>query len=356
MSRFILGSRAALVAALDEQAAALGSSGAPDAAVASWLAERRREVAEELSLDALFLVVQFPGGQIPEAEKCCYAYDLRACAGLCAAAWAEEAFWSGLVRTRAGPAQRTRLMAAAWRGDADRLRWLLERGASIDAPDAAGETALHYAALAGREAAARALCEAGARVDARGMDGDTPLTNASEGGHVDVVRLLLTAGADANAATADGTTPIFLTAAFGRTEVARALLDAGADATTHRMYGRWSWYQHLHSPLYVAINKGHYDVARIILAAATPSADDLGNALREAIRNNAVSFAETMLDAGARLGNPGPHYAGSFAMRESERTPSGSASAAYLARASHLKTLTPPPPSVLKAHGIAAEG
>ena len=353
MSRFILGSRAALVAELDAQAAALGSSDAPDAAVASWLAERRREIAEELSLDALFLVAQFPGGQIPEAEKCCYAYDLRACAGLCAAAWDEEAFWSGLVRARAGPAQRTRLMAAAWRGDADRLRWLLARGASIDVADTAGETALHYAALAGREAAARALCEAGARIDARGTDGDTPLMNAAEIGCADVVRLLLIAGADANAATVDGTTPIFVAAALGHAAVARALLDSGADATTQRMFGRWRWYQRPHTPFYVATNKGHFDVACVLLAAATPSIGDLNSALIEAIRNNAVSFAETMIDAGARLGNAGPHYAGSFAMRESERTPSV-CNPPRAGLAPH--TLAPPPPAVLKAHGIAAVG
>ena len=81
MSRLVIGSRAELVAALRKQRPT------PERA------ERVRALLEELFLDALFLVAQFPGGQVAEAAKCCYALDVRMCAGLCRAAWAEEAFW-----------------------------------------------------------------------------------------------------------------------------------------------------------------------------------------------------------------------------------------------------------------------
>ncbi len=64
--------------------------GAAAGAAATALAEEARALAEEQFLDALFLVAQFPGGQIAEAGKCCYAYDVRLCAGLCCAAWAEQ--------------------------------------------------------------------------------------------------------------------------------------------------------------------------------------------------------------------------------------------------------------------------
>ena len=89
MSRLIIGSRAALVAALRKQRPS------PERA------ERIRALREELFLDALFLVAQFPGGQVAEAEKCCYAYDVRMCAGLCRATWAEEAFGAGWCACRA---------------------------------------------------------------------------------------------------------------------------------------------------------------------------------------------------------------------------------------------------------------
>jgi hypothetical protein len=75
-ARELLGATAAL------EAGELAARRAP-------LAERRCAVAEELFLDALFHVAQFPGGQIAEADKCCYAYDVRLCAGLCSATWAE---------------------------------------------------------------------------------------------------------------------------------------------------------------------------------------------------------------------------------------------------------------------------
>jgi hypothetical protein len=127
MSRFIIGSRAALIAALRAQWWPLWGR-----------AERIRALREELFLDALFLIAQFPGGQIAEAEKCCYAYDVRLCAGLCKATWAEEAFWSGLVRVRAGPHKVTQLMYAARHGDAARVAWLLARGAPKEAKNVGG--------------------------------------------------------------------------------------------------------------------------------------------------------------------------------------------------------------------------
>ena len=101
MSRLVIGSRAELVAALRKQRPT------PERA------ERIRALLQDMFLDALFLVAQFPGGQIAEAEKCCYAFDVRLCAGLCRATWAEEAFWSGLVRvSHPGPEKVTRLMYA----------------------------------------------------------------------------------------------------------------------------------------------------------------------------------------------------------------------------------------------------
>jgi hypothetical protein len=143
MSRFIIGSRAALIAALRKQVAERGGAGA-DAAVAA-LAEEARALAEELFLDAVFLLAQFPGGQIAEADKCCYAFDVRMCAGLCRGTRAEEPFWSGLVRVRAGPWKRTRLTYAAGHGDAARVVWLLARGAPREAKNVTGWTALHHA-------------------------------------------------------------------------------------------------------------------------------------------------------------------------------------------------------------------
>ena len=219
MSRAIIGSRAELVAALRKRK--------PTPATA----ERIRVLLEELFLDALFLAAQFPGGRVPEAAKCCYAFDLRACAALCRAAWAEEAFWCGLVRVaHAGPRKVTRLMCAAHRGDAARVAWLLARGAPKEVADAKGWTALHWASFHGRADAVRALLAAGASAGAEDANGVAPLFFAARNGHVKAARALIEAGASVEAEVKSyGFRPLHVAALEGRDAVAALLLDAGTD-------------------------------------------------------------------------------------------------------------------------------
>ena len=205
MSRLVIGSRAALIAALRNQVAERGGAGAGAAAAR---AEEAHALAEELFLDALFIVAQFPGGQIAEAAKCCYAFDVRRCAGLCRAAWAEEAFWSGLVRVRAGPKKRTRLMYAASEGDAARVAWLLARGAPMEAEDVVGKTALHHASWKGHASTVHALLAAGANINTTGYANTTPLWNAAYLGHTDAMRTLIAAGANVEGSGAYSIRPL----------------------------------------------------------------------------------------------------------------------------------------------------
>ena len=274
MSRLVIGSRAELIAALRAQEAPLAAAEAAaraaaaaeeaalraafqarvaalrralDADVALFsaqrapLAERRRALAAELFLDALFLVAQFPGGQIAEADKCCYAHDVRLCAGLCRATWAEEAFWSGLVRVRAGRRKRTRLMYAAAHGDAARVSWLLARGAPREAKDLVHSfTALHWASWKGHVDAVRALLAAGANVEAASTGGVTSLIEALGRGyrHTEVVRALLAVGADVEAAAAgfDGRRPLHFASQGGHVVEERRCLRS--DAAPQRGCGR----------------------------------------------------------------------------------------------------------------------
>ena len=247
MSRLIIGSRAELIAALRKQR--------PSPA----RAERVRALLQDMFLDALFLVAQFPGGQIAEANKCCYAFDVRACAGLCRATWAEEAFWSGLVRVQyPGPHGRTRLMYAADHGDAARVAWLLARGAPRETKDDYGFTALHHASWKGHTDAVRALLATGANVDAVMNDGVTSLRIAAYYGLTDVVRMLLTAGANVDAAQTDGAAPLYIAAQLGHTDSVRALLAAGANVEAASTAGC--------TPLYIAAQEGKIDALRALLA------------------------------------------------------------------------------------------
>jgi len=85
----------------------------------------RLERVPQLFLDALFVAMQNERGRAGSAD------DLRWCAGLCSATWREEALWNGMVHVRRGRRKRTHLMYAAMRGDVERVRWLIARGAPL---------------------------------------------------------------------------------------------------------------------------------------------------------------------------------------------------------------------------------
>lgn len=92
-------------------------------------------------------------------------------------------------------------MIPAWedavaRGDAAAVRALLGSGASVDARDRYGQTALMLAAHAGQRDLAALLVEHGAALDRTAKFGLTALMLAVVAGHADVARLLARAGAD----------------------------------------------------------------------------------------------------------------------------------------------------------------
>ncbi len=99
---------------------------------------------------------------------------------------------------------------------------LLAGGADVDARGQQGASALHWAAFNGDLEMVRMLLDAGARVDAVLDNGSTPLHLAAFEGHTDVVRLLLQRGADPAARTLDGITP----AAWARREQHQDTLQA----------------------------------------------------------------------------------------------------------------------------------
>ena len=95
-----------------------------------------------------------------------------------------------------------------------------------------GFTPLHYAAYFGQEDAARTLLERGAEVELVARNESlhvTPLHSAASGGHSGIVKLLLEHGADPNAAQDGGFTPLHSAAQNDDRESVEALLEAGAD-------------------------------------------------------------------------------------------------------------------------------
>ena len=165
---------------------------------------------------------------------------------------------------------------AAMRGDLATVRVLIARGASVNAPQGDGMTALHWAAERGDSAMAATLIRAKANVRAVTRIGDyTPLHIAAKNGNRAVVRALLKAGSDANAATTSGATALHFAAASGDSASVQALLDRGAHVDAREK----EWGQ---TPLIFAAATGRAAAVRVLLKGGADAS----------IRTNAVNLTE----------------------------------------------------------------
>jgi ankyrin repeat protein len=124
-----------------------------------------------------------------------YAEDLRASAGLCHATWDEEQIWNGLVHLHRGRKKRTHLMYAAYKGEVERVRWLLQRGARLESEDAEHCTALGWASKFGHAVVVQELLHRGADVRGGARESGSALIDAAHGGHYGVAAALLKWGA-----------------------------------------------------------------------------------------------------------------------------------------------------------------
>lgn len=113
--------------------------------------------------------------------------------------------------------------------------------ALIEAPDlqvdqttAKDETALMMAAFRGQVDLAKRLIERGAAVNRKGW---TPLHYAATNGHVEMIRFLLTQGAEVNALSPNESTPLMMAAMYGSDAAVNALLAAGADPARKNQLG-----------------------------------------------------------------------------------------------------------------------
>ncbi|CAN0435847.1 unnamed protein product, partial [Laminaria digitata] len=128
------------------------------------------------------------------------------------------------------------LMEAASRAhDAEMLQLLVAHGASPDAPDSDGNTAMHHAAMLGDTRAIDALVEVGADVVVKNpLDGSSPLHWAASKGKCEALLALLRHGANADANDDHGRTPLHDACSVDdvhEREAAELLLIWGADDT-----------------------------------------------------------------------------------------------------------------------------
>ena len=157
-----------------------------------------------------------------------------------------------------------------------------------------GASPLYIACMQDHLEVAMKILAAGADPNIARDDGVSPLFIACEKGQSEVVQKLLNAGADPYAARDGGFTPLTIACQNGHSEAVRVLLDAGVDVTTTSQDGNVlsclhyaAWYNHptlvdvllAHgapvdqpmakgaSPLFIACENGHTEVARKLLDA-----------------------------------------------------------------------------------------
>ena len=112
------------------------------------------------------------------------------------------------VVTQRGEADMTPLHWAGRSGSTTCLRWLLRRGAEVDAETVADRTPLHLAAERGNVEAVWLLVENGADLDAQDRKGRTPLHRAAYEGRLEAAEVLIVLGADRRLKTKSGKRPL----------------------------------------------------------------------------------------------------------------------------------------------------
>ncbi len=172
--------------------------------------------------------------------------EASVCLALCKAMATDEALMDSVAKQKMGPKQRTHLMAAANKGDVERVKLWIKRRSDVNATDRNAWTPMHYAAFWGHDAVVRVLVENGAIVNAMGVVG--PLHVAVRSTHTTeaIVRTLVEVGTNVNTKDHEGNTALHIAAMFGYVWIVRILIELGADPNTTNNYG--------HTPLRDAAN------------------------------------------------------------------------------------------------------
>ena len=145
------------------------------------------------------------------------------------------------------------LALAAQDGDAEIVRLLLSKGASVNERHKNGQTPLQFAINqypeaggddwaktrnTNRRRVVETLLSSGADIEVRGKDGNRPLHTVALFGHADLTALLVTRGADINARNDWGWTPLHFAASQDQADIVDVLLKYGADVQARNKSGR----------------------------------------------------------------------------------------------------------------------
>lgn len=210
--------------------------------------------------------------------------------------------FSTLIHAESNPTKD--LQTAAQWGDLNGVKQAIKAGADINAKGeledfqeySFSKNALVWAAVMGHLDVVKYLVERGANIEARDDYGQTALFAAAKRGHADVVQYLLSKGAKAEVAVFGSNAVIY---SLFHPEIVEMLAKAGGDVN------RMSEFQQ--TPLMAAASTGNIESLRILLKYGAkvdlqfPDKQKGMTALMQAVDNGQLETAEALLQKGASL-------------------------------------------------------
>uniref|UniRef100_A0A6P7FWT9 Ankycorbin n=1 Tax=Diabrotica virgifera virgifera TaxID=50390 RepID=A0A6P7FWT9_DIAVI len=196
--------------------------------------------------------------------------------------------------------KREPLLWAASAGSAKAVLALIRAGATVEAADKDGLTALHCAASRGHtDCMDTLLTLCGASVDIIDTNGCTALHYAVTLGHADATALLLAHGADPNRQDRKGRSPAHCGCAKGQFETVKLIGSHGANLWLRNARGDF--------PLHDAAASGRRELVRWLLEIRPSQVNARNNdgrcSLHMAALNDNADMCKILLDAGAQI-NP----------------------------------------------------
>jgi ankyrin repeat protein len=186
--------------------------------------------------------------------------------------------------------------ASSRENSGETVRFLLDQGAEIDAPNYDGNTALYEATRVGNRQIIRILCDRGASLQSVNDEGSPALHCAAGNGDVDTVQLLLDRGANPEAVDSENSTALHCAAENGDVDTVQLLLDRGASLDQVYFGGP--------TVLHIAVRGRDVDTVELLLdrGASLQSVNGEGlTALHYAAENGDVDTVQLLLDRGASL-------------------------------------------------------
>lgn len=201
------------------------------------------------------------------------------------------------VAALAGTGDDSRLIEAAKDSNPAAVKSLLAGGASANARQVDGTSALEWAVSRNDIETVRLLLGAGADAKAANRYGVTPLAIASSNAGVEVVEQLLKAGADPNSASPEGETAVMTAARAGKSDVIQALYRNGADVNAKE-----SWHSQT-AIMWAAAGNYPKTIETLKELGADINIRSAGGftALLFAVREGHLEAAQTLLKLGANV-------------------------------------------------------